>query len=183
MKAMSDVAIWIGSIGTFLAFLAAFYQIYTERKARKVLEEKQREQQIRDQAEHISAWVDTEEGGKYAVLAILNRSNEPVYQVIVTIVAFQGTTPTFGTNQYNPFRGFISVVPPGKVLVRVDGGYRGMYFHPGVEIVFVDKANQNWVRKGDGELVSIPKNPTSYYNLNGPFNWQLPKTTEPQTHQ
>jgi hypothetical protein len=129
MNAMSDVPIWIGSIGTFLAFLAAFYQIYTERKARKVLEEKQREQQIRDQAEHISAWVDTEEGGKYAVLAILNRSNEPVYQVIVFIVVFQSTVPTYNNpSTDNRFRSFISIVPPGKVLVRVDGGYRGMHF-------------------------------------------------------
>ncbi len=182
MNAWSDVATWIGSIGTFLAFIAAFVQIYNERTARKRLEQQQREQQVRDQAEHISAWVDTEEGGgKYAVLVILNNSNEPVYQVIASIVAFQGAGPAFGTNGYNRFRGFVSVVPPGRVLVKVDGGYHGMSFHPGIEIAFVDKANRNWVRNGHGELISISKKPSDYYDLHGPFSWQLPKTVESPT--
>jgi hypothetical protein len=135
----------------------------------------------KDQSEYISAWVDAEVGGgKHAILAILNMSNEPIYQVIVSIVAFQGAGPRDGKelDPRTPFRAFISSVPPGRTLVKVDGGYRGMSFHPGVEIAFVDKANRSWIRKGHGELVSIENNPTSYYNLTGPFSWQLPKTTE-----
>jgi hypothetical protein len=135
----------------------------------------------KDQAENISAWADAEKGGgKYAILAILNKSNEPIYHVIVSIVAFQGAGPRDARelDPHTPFRAFISSVPPGRTLVKVDGGYRGMSFHPGVEIAFVDKANRSWIRKGHGELVSIENNPTSYYNLTGPFSWQLPKTTE-----
>lgn len=118
------------------------------------------------------------EGGRYALIVILNRSNEPVYQVIVSIVAFQGPPLNNSPNGNSYFRGFVSVVPPGRACVKVNGGYRGMGFHPGVEVAFVDKANRSWVRSGQGTLIPISEKPQDYYGLYAPLGWQLPQTLE-----
>jgi hypothetical protein len=172
-----DIPTWISAIGTVAAFSIAFYQIQLERKAREALEKKQYEYEVRKQAEHVSAWVDHEiANGVHTVIAISNRSNEPIYQVIVSIVAFRGAGPTYQGNLTNHFRGFASVAPPGEVFLKVDGGYHGMGFRPSVEIAFADRSNRYWVRKGQGELTSISKDPASYYELTEPLDWQLPQT-------
>lgn len=144
----------------------------------------QQEQQRQNQAKHISAWVDKEEfnrkgmKGPTAIIAVLNQSFEPIYQVTVSIVAFQGSGSKDGKNTPSSYRGFLSIIPPkSKVLVEVDGGYHGMSFHPAVEIAFTDRSNQSWIRKSDGNLLSIEVPSIEYYKIPKPVSWQLPKTT------
>lgn len=178
---LGDLATWAGAIGTFLAFFAVILQIRDERIIRKKTENAERERLHREQAEHISAWVDNEDWqnrGPIAQIAVLNQSKEPIYQVIVSIVAFQGAGPSSGIETQDEFLGFLSIIPPkSKVTVEVNGGYHGMSFHPAVEVAFIDRNGQTWIRKGNGDLMQINHDPTDYYHLPRPLSWQLPKTS------
>src|SRR5882672_4149412 len=156
-----DAATWFTGFATFGALVAAFIQINNERKIRK-------SQVLKSQAEHVSAYMDKEIANKGWV-TILNLSSEPIYEVIVSIVAFQGAS--------SPPRqiGFLSVVAPGKARISTDANYHGMSFHPGIEIAFRDVKGKNWVRSGRGYLNEITQAPVEYYKLHRPLGWQLPK--------
>ncbi len=187
-----DIATWIGAIGTLIGSLVtagtlivAFYQIHIERRARIAAEKQESLRTTRSQAENISAWVDHEESEKgrdlRAAIVVLNQSTDPIYQVIVSIDSFDypkaGVAETTNVlDVAEVFRGFVSVVPPGKVSVMVSGNYRGMHFHPAAEIAFMDKSNRYWVRKASGMLLSITESPVDYYHLARPLGWDLPKT-------
>ncbi len=120
------------------------------------------------QAELISAFIAKEVQYK-AWVTILNLSTEPVYEVIVSIVAFQGA------DRGAKHIAFLSVVPPGSTPVVTDADYHGMCFHPSIEIVFSDVKGKNWVRSGRGELTEISQSPVDYYKLSRPLGWQLPE--------
>jgi hypothetical protein len=188
-----DIATWIGAIGTLIGSLVtagtlivAFYQIHVERKARKAADEQELFRVTRNQAENVSTWVDHEvaggsDGNSLAAIAVLNQSTDPIYQVIVSMTAFDymkaKVVPDEGVLDVPiECRGFVSVVPPGKVFVMVDGNFHGMFFHPAAEIAFMDKSNHYWVRKASGKLLSFMESPVDYYNLARPLGWHLPKT-------
>jgi len=158
---LGDVATWFTGLATFGAFVVAFVQINNERKIRK-------NQERKSQAEHISAYVAKEEKYK-ALITILNLSPEPIYEVVVSIVAFQGASP--GSKHI----AFLSVVPPGKSHVVTDADYHGMSFHPSIEIAFKDVRGKSWVRSGRGDLKEILQTPVDYYKLHRPLSWQLPE--------
>ena len=156
-----DVATWFTGLATFGAFVVAFVQINNERQIRK-------NQERKSQAEHISAYIAKEVEYK-AQVTIVNLSTEPVYEVIVSIVAFQGANP--GPKHI----AFLSVVPPGKAQVVTDADYHGMSFHPSIEIAFKDVRGKSWVRSGRGDLTEISQSPVDYYKLGRPLGWQLPE--------
>jgi len=156
-----DVATWFTGLATFGAFVVAFVQINNERQIRK-------NQERKSQAEHISAYIAKEVEYK-AWITILNLSSEPIYEVIVSIVAFQGANP--GPKHI----AFLSVVPPGKAHVVTDADYHGMSFHPSIEIAFKDVRGKSWVRSGSGDLTEISQSPVDYYKLQRPLGWQLPE--------
>lgn len=158
---LGDVATWFTGLATFGALVAAFVQINNERKIRKSQERK-------SQAEHISAYIAKEVQYK-AQITILNLSTEPVYEVIVSIVAIQGAG---GRAKHIAF---LSVVPPGKAHVVTDADYHGMHFHPSIEIAFKDVRGKSWVRSGRGDLTEISQPPVDYYKLSRPLGWQLPE--------
>jgi len=156
-----DVATWFTGLATFGALVVAFIQINNERKIRK-------SQERRSQAEHISAYIAKEEDYK-AQIAILNLSTEPVYEVIVSIVAFQGANP--GPKHIAS----LSVVPPGKAHVVTEADYHGMSFHPSIEIAFKDVRGKSWVLSGRCYLTEISQSHVDYYKLSRPLGWQLPE--------
>lgn len=156
-----DVATWFAGLATFGAFVVAFVQIRTERRIRKT-------QERREQAAHISAYIAKEENHK-ALITILNLSTEPVYEVIVSVVAFQGANP--GPKH----AAFLSVIPPGTAHVTTDVNYQGMSFHPSIEIAFKDARGKSWVRSGRGDLMEILRSPVDHYKLSHPLKWKLPE--------
>ncbi len=191
---LGDVATWFTGLATFGAFVVAFVQINNERKIRK-------NQERKCQAEHISAYIAKEEKYK-AWITILNSSAEPIYEVIVSIVAFQGANRgpkhiAFLLNgklrlRYARFermeeaissshqarfaiQPFLSVVPPGKAHVTADADYHGMSFHPSIEIAFKDVRGKSWVRSRRGDLTETSQSPVNYYKLSRPLGWQSPE--------
>jgi len=172
---LGDLATWVAAFGTVAAVSVALWQVGVERKARRKQETADRVQQRRAQAELISAWVAKEEGGgKTAWIAILNSSQEPVYEVIASIAPIQGAGDRTGKGTQPHFRGFLSVVPPGRYYVRVDGGYRGMSFQPGVAVAFTDKAGVPWNRDALGLLGEISERPPEFLGLSRPLSRLLP---------
>lgn len=163
---LGDIATWISGIGIVSTFIIGFIQINNERKIRK-------EKERKEQAERISAFIVKETPAK-TTIALLNLSSEPVYEVIVSIAAFQGPSNAHPSKPSRQYTSFLSVVPPGKSYTFVDGEYHELAFHPAIEIAFRDVKGKNWVRTGRGTLKEISKLPVEYYNLHRPLNWKLP---------
>ena len=180
---LGDVATWVAGIGTVSAFFLAFIQLEAERK-------RKRADQYEGQAKTISAWIAKEtppkaQGeGPAAWIAISNSSNEPIYEVVVTIVKFphgKGVdTLDDGKNVPVEFRAFVSSVPPGISYASVSGAYRGMHFQPAVETAFKDKNGNYWVRGKGGSTFALDKDPVLHYGFHHPMSWALPISDIPK---
>jgi hypothetical protein len=46
-------------------------------------------------------------------------------------------------------------------------------------LAFVDRAGTNWLRKGDGRLSKIPREPVTFYGLPEPVAWDIPSDSPP----
>ena len=163
---LGDIGTWVSGLGIVCTFIIGFIQINNERKIRK-------EKELREQAEHISAFIFKETPAK-TTIALLNLSKEPIYEVIVSISVFQGTNMTHPTNTAHQYTSFLSVIPPGQSYTQVDGSYHELAFHPAIEIAFKDVKGKCWVRTGRGVLKAISKSPVEHYKLHPPLNWRLP---------
>jgi len=163
---LGDIATWVSGIGIVSTFIIGFIQINNERKIRK-------EKERKEQAERISSFIIKETPSK-TTIALLNLSSEPIYEVIVSISAFQGPNNAPIHALSRQYTSFLSVVPPGKSFTSVDGNYHELAFHPAIEIAFKDVKGKNWVRTGRGILREIGKTPVEYYQLHRPLSWKLP---------
>lgn len=163
---LGDVATWVSGIGIVCTFIIGFIQINNERKVRK-------EKERKEQAERISAFIFKETPTKTTV-ALLNLSSEPIYEAIVSISAFQGSSISPTKHISRQYTSFLSVIPPGKSYTFISGDYHELSFHPGIEIAFKDGKGKSWVRSTRGNLKEIAKAPIEHYNLQRPLKWQLP---------
>ena len=165
-----DVATWVTGIATIALFIIGFLQIRNERILRMKSEKELEFRNRRKQAEHISSWIIRESPLGSLLLAILNQSLQPVYQVIVSVVVL---------GQEIELRDFapagqvcIAVAPPGLGFIKVEAYYHGMFRRPGVEIAFRDTAGRNWIRKADGGILEIEKSTLEYYEIPLPADWR-----------
>jgi hypothetical protein len=165
-----DIATWVTGIATIALFIIGFLQIRNERKMRIKSEKELEFHNKRKQAEHISSWVIRESPLGSLLLAILNQSLQPVYQVIVTIMALGQEGEPKGYNLAGQV--CIAVAPPGLGYIIVEADYHGMFRRPGVEIAFRDTAGRNWVRKANGGILEIEKSTLEYYGISLPANWR-----------
>ncbi|HSX08745.1 MAG TPA: hypothetical protein VLF93_01170 [Candidatus Saccharimonadales bacterium] len=164
---LGDIGTWVSGLGIVATFVIGFIQIHNERKIRK-------EKERKEQAERISVFIFKETPAK-TTIALLNLSPEPIYEVIVSISIFQGAVDSTPSKSSKQFTSFLSVVPPGKSFTFVDGDYRGMSFHPAVEIAFKDVKGKSWVRSARGSLREISKSSVEHYTFHQPLNWKLPE--------
>jgi hypothetical protein len=131
----------------------------------------------KSQAEKITAWV-VKNNGQHATICVWNKSEKPIYEVIVCLVAFQGAGDPSGITTPNDFKAFLSVAPPGKSYLATRG-HSGMSFHPTAKVVFVDSSGLNWSREGNGRLNRIHIRPVEYFKLHRPLGWELPSENIP----
>ena len=169
-----DIATWVTGIFTIGLFIVGFNQIRIERNRR--IEEQGQKMKIdhEEQALLISSWISAE-NADHTIISILNHSNEPIYKVLLSIVNIKGTNAWPGKQTPIIWRSFISIVPPGKYYARVANGYMGMMFRPGIEIGFIDKKGNCWIKNGDGKIEEIKEFPNDYYSIPLPIDWTLPK--------
>jgi hypothetical protein len=101
-------------------------------------------------------------------VVVLNRSDEPVYQAVASLILIQGAGPQTGedltklieqTSQMASYRAAMGLIPPGRWRTFVDGGWGGMGRRPGIEVAFTDSAGVHWVRRTNGKLDEISENP------------------------
>ena len=125
--------------------------------------------QRRAQAEKVSVW--QEPSADPQPVALLNRSDEPVYDALATFVFVDGSGAARGEEiapERAGWRVRVGVIPPGRWRVHVDGGWNGMYSRLGVEVAFTDCAGGHWVRRADGRLEQIPRGAFDYFELSRP---------------
>lgn len=166
------------AVGTVGAFIAALVQIKREREARKRVEREARDRERRAQAEQISAWPTGDDDEHRTPIALLNRSGEPVYRAVVTLVFIQGAAPRTGREVYElGMRSYskpVSVIPPGRYETAVAGGWGALTARPGIELAFTDRAGIHWLRDADGALSELPDAPLAYYGVEEPVDWIVP---------
>jgi len=157
----------LGNIATFLLLLFTICQYLKNNRDKLKREE-------RNQAEKISTWIISKRNNEYAFGNISNQSKTPIYEVIITLVPFQGSGDLTGKNTPEIYREFFSVIPPGHYYIKIKNGWSGMSFHPNLSVAFIDAAGINWKREGDGYLHKINSKPPEYYNISRPLSWEFP---------
>lgn len=134
------------------------------------------EPECRAQAERVSAWPGPRADPQ--PVALLNHSDEPVYEAVATFVFIDGSGPTRGeevTPELAARRIRVGVIPPGRWRVCVDGEWNGMYARLGLEVAFTDRAGAHWVRRADGRLEQLPQGAFDYFALSRPLDLTLPE--------
>ncbi|MDT7728436.1 MAG: hypothetical protein QOI21_5012 [Actinomycetota bacterium] len=174
-----------GDVPTYLGFLAAglaaFFAWRSLSRQKKQYHDDlmlRREVDRRQHAQHVSAWIggvieDPVYEDRDTPITILNRSDEPVYNVVVNMVYIQGAAPQtgeelIGRDELHDHVNLIPVLPPGEWAIEGPGGWCGMNRAPGAEIAFTDRAGVHWVRRALGELTELDKPAPTYYKISLP---------------
>jgi hypothetical protein len=166
---LGDIGTWIASVGTVAAVVLALWQ--TRRTSQK-----DRDREEKEQAAQVSSWLIGE--GRICGVALRNTSATPVYQAILTLVAYQGAGPRNGTE--SQFRRYLGIIPPGQTYTTIEGAGGAMYIRLGVEMAFTDSRGINWVREVRGKLYKIGKQTVDYYSAPPPIDWVLPEIEPPK---
>lgn len=183
--ASGDLATWVGSIAIALTLAATVWQLGNEARAR-------RRDRYRAQAVAVSAWFTGSQGGGTSddpfgesVLTVSNRSDQPIYEVVVTTVFIQGAAPRTGEDwvrqsaqdgyRVMPRGAVYGVVGPGLWKAVVKAGDSPMQGRIGCEIGFTDAAGRNWIRRSNGLLQSIKSNAIDHYGITRPLDYAIPE--------
>jgi hypothetical protein len=180
--------------GTVISWLVAFYgaglstRVFFAQRARDRLTVNEAQ---RRQADQVTGWLVKYEGpaepGKlFFGLVLQNDSSQPVYDLIAheVVVHGSGFRTAVGRGRYevdpgispHRFFAYLTLVPPGKTVTRIEHGGGGMSRRFGVEFAFRDAAGRCWLRQGDGILRSITQHPTKLYEIEGPIPWREPQS-------
>jgi hypothetical protein len=195
--APGDLATWVAAVGTVGTLGAALWQIGSERARRTEQETQARAERHREQARLVAGWVGRPERAKPGApedgrtpIYIVNGSTEPVYNVLITHVAVQGTAPHTGEEwRERNEKGHgppipmttLSILPPGRwrVWIRGTGWAGGLGGRPGAEVAFTDRAGTHWVRRATGALVELAKPPFQHFSIWGPYDLETPEAAPP----
>jgi hypothetical protein len=183
-----DVPTGVAAVGTVGTLVAALWQIHHERKRRIAQEAKDREERHREQARLVSAVLGPEDAAMdQTTIDLINRSDEPVYGLVVAIVFIQGAGPQT-TEEMIEIRAdrpdrpvtTASVLPSGVFRVHVHGtGWsRILAGRSGVEVAFTDRSGSHWIRRALGRLEELPEEPLKYFahsGFVGPHDLQTPR--------
>jgi hypothetical protein len=151
---LGDVPAWGAAIGTVGTLIAVLVQMNADRKARRARDR-------RSQAVHVSAWPDLRPR-KGDSLILVNHSDEPIYEVVVTAVPIKGMA---AKGEHAGDKAPFMTVPPGRWRMPMSDEWAGMYAMPGVEIAFTDAAGAHWIRRGTGRLEEIAETPFTHYDV------------------
>lgn len=164
------------AIGTVGALFAALFQIWRDRNLR--LKEKREERAVKVAAWFENIALSSEEPGNqysaYQSILIRNENLTPIYDVVITVVGFHGAGPSEHGEDNGGNYGFRVILPQlatGLWGTWIDTGGGGMGVICTLEVSFRDGAGRSWIRRGNGELVEIKKDPLEYYSILLPVSW------------
>lgn len=140
---------------------------------------RRREEKERDQAEHVSGWIEFlpeketfVDGAMYVQLVLLNSSQQLVYDLIASVVTAFGEYPVGSGTQ---FHNFIGRLPPGRTEYKIEHPSQGMHHKFAIELAFQDTSGRIWVRRGRGHLDRSAEEATlSVYGIDPPVGWLMP---------
>jgi hypothetical protein len=152
---------WLAAVGTVGAFGITYLLLRKEQEDRR-----------QAQARLVSAWlhrrlVQAKLGGEEigeslrVEMVFKNGSDEPVYDVKVTVVPRDGPFasdpdaapwPSAGT-----VRGRMSLLPPGEILMLDAPGISGQFESLAIGLSFNDAQGRRWKRLSKGSLKGPPK--------------------------
>jgi hypothetical protein len=165
---MSDITDWLTAIGTVGAVVTALY--FSTRDGRRAA---QRER--RHQADLVTAWIENMEGTTCNI-KVTNASPQPVYYLVVSLVAVQGafrkTAVGDRLSDASSLRTLVGLVTPGTTWTTIQSRGGAMNLRFGVEVAFQDTAGVCWLRTGQGKLKEENEEPASLYNIPEPANWE-----------
>lgn len=162
---------WLSGIFTTVGVNLALYQTATDRHRRT------REEQ-RSQARLVSGWPEgerLENNTPTTIIVLANNSEEPVHQIVVSLVLIQGGGPRVGEELHSSdYRSILALLPPGKWVVEIHGDWHGMNRRPGIEIAFTDREGHHWIRRANGGLEQISDSAVDYYKIGRPQGFFIP---------
>ncbi len=166
----------VGTVGTLVV---ALRQLATERRARHTGEARRAALEHRRYADAVSAWYGGN-AGKVSMLELANRSDQPVYEVVVSLAFVQGGAPRTtedwakaGDHQF-PYTRCLVVLPPGRFRVEVPAGWGGMMARPGAEIAFTDVQGNSWIRRTNGVVEELGQNAIDAFGISRPVDYVPP---------
>ena len=176
---MDIASIIIQAVAATATAFGVWLSLHQIRSAKKVELEKRE----RAQAEVVAAWMEIahadeslnrDERYMWEYVCLNNASSAPVYEVIITCVGVQGAGPKRKGEEYDgsfDCRAFVGVLPPGSWSIWLPTYGRGMGIVLSVEIAFRDSSGISWVRRANGELNRLDRDPAQFYGIGQPIPW------------
>jgi hypothetical protein len=186
------VGVITGVIAIYGAVLSTVNSVSQRRRDQRQLRQDQlgMEEAQRRQADQVTGWLVADEGPQernrlFYGLMLQNVSNQPVRQLVATVVGTQGSfrrTAVAYVEDHSEmaaagipsrhYRLFVGLLPPGETKTRIEQPGQGMHQRYGIELAFQDAAGRYWLRQGDGALKQVDKPPLDLYGINPPVPWQ-----------
>jgi len=176
MTAWGTVVLAVGTTGTLIV---ALRQIAVERRERLLLDRRTAIRKHRRQATVVSAWYAGTVGGT-SYIEMTNQSEQPVYEVVVSLAFVQGAAPRTTQewmrlhNGTAPYTRSMVALPPGTFRVEFPSGWGALTARPGAEIGFTDANGVSWVRRADGKLEELATNAIDAFGLSRPVDFIAP---------
>ena len=166
---IQDCAAWAAALGTVFATVLTALNLRREARWRREDERQRSENEKREQAAHIAAWILTDQKSgqtKEDIIRISNQSFSPVYCCVATFVVNEQD----GDHYPAEFRRKLTTLPPGEWHLTAPKGWRGMCARPGVEIAFTDAHGVHWIRNAVGQLHESPIDAIKHYGIELPYS-------------
>ena len=166
---IQDCAAWAAALGTVFATVLTALNLRREARWRREDERRRSENEKREQAACIAAWVLTDQksgGTKEDVIRISNQSFSPVYHCVITFVIKE----QIGQHYPDDYRRKLTTLPPGEWQLAAPKGWRGTSARPGVEIAFTDARGVHWIRSAVGQLHESPIDAIKHYGIELPYS-------------
>jgi hypothetical protein len=174
------ITLAVGTVGTLAV---ALRQLELERRQRRADEARAARTAHRRQAEVVSAWYGGDERD-HSLLELANGSDQPVYQVVVSLAFVQGAAPG-RTEEWAalcgasfPYTRFLVALPPGRYNVQVPNGWGALTARPGAEVGFTDIHGTSWVRRATGALEELPANAIDAFGIPRPIDFIAPRPAD-----
>ena len=159
---IQDCAACAAALGTIFATVLTALNLRREAQWR-------REDEKREQAARITAWILTDQKlgqTKEDIIRISNQSFSPVYHCVATFVINEQN----GQHYPADYRRKLTTLPPGEWHLAAPKGWRGMCARPGVEIAFTDAHGVHWIRNAVGQLHESPIDAIKHYGIELPYS-------------
>ena len=166
---IQDCAAWAAALGTVFATVLTALNLRREAWWRREDERQRSENEKREQAARIAAWILTDQKSgqtKEDIIRISNQSFSPVYCCVATFVVNEQD----GDHYPAEFRRKLTTLPPGEWHLTAPKGWRGMCARPGVEIAFTDAHGVHWIRNAVGQLHESPIDAIKHYGIELPYS-------------